>query len=337
MAFEPMNHIVNGDGVTAENYNKIIDIYNATGKLVRTPVDNSQANQTGEASIEISGEGTFVAKNLKGAGGDPAWVRYAKNEAGLDMSATPTSQTKFIGFYSGSVASTNPKDYTWSKYVGKEPSTIILQGQNFIITWDDSTTTTVAIDVSNCKTTEPVSGIVTSVNGQEGAVDIGAISTIFESDKKTAKQSTTSKKLDVFTGNIEFVDKTSLPTLKGEFNILISNDLYDEFNDVCQGNETSIASVRNVVNWLYNQAIKKGETSCVASGIFFAQELNQNVFINKISFYGNSNNLYITVWGNYINTSGAIASVGRAFTLGVNASSFALLLDANIISNNYFE
>lgn len=336
MAFEPMNHIVNGDGVTAENYNKIIDIYNATGKLVRTPVDNSQANQTGEASIEISGEGTFVAKNLKGAGGDPAWVRYAKNEAGLDMSATPTPQTKFIGFYSGSVASTNPKDYTWSKYVGKEPSTIILQGQNFIITWDDSTTTTVAIDVSNCKTTEPVSGIVTSVNGQEGAVDIGAISTIFESDKKTVKQSTISKKLDVFTGNIEFVDKTTLPTIMGEFDILISNDLYDEFYDVCQGNETSGGSVRNVVNWLYNQAIERGETTCVASGIFFSQDINQSVIINKVSFYGNSNKLYFTVWGNYSSTNGVITSVGRSFTLGVNSSDFALRFDANIISNNYF-
>lgn len=337
MAFEPMNHVVNGDGVTEENYNKIIDIYNATGKLVRTPVDNSQANQTGEASIEISGEGTFVAKNLKGAGGDPAWVRYAKNEAGLDMSATPTPQTKFIGFYSGSVASTNPKDYTWSKYVGKEPSTIILQGQNFIITWDDSTTTTVAIDVSNCKTTEPVSGIVTSVNGQEGAVDIGAISTIFESDKKTVKQSTISKKLDVFTGNIEFIDKTILPTIMGEFNILISNDLYDEFDEICQHNVGDTARTRRIVNWLYNQAIKKGAVNCVASGIFFSKDLNQNVFINKVSFYGNSNNLYITAWGYYVNTSGAIAGAGRDFTLGINANDFELLLDANIISNNYFE
>lgn len=236
MAFEPMNHIVNGDGVTAENYNKIIDIYNATGKLVRTPVDNSQANQTGEASIEISGEGTFVAKNLKGAGGDPAWVRYAKNEAGLDMSATPTPQTKFIGFYSGSVASTNPKDYTWSKYVGKEPSTIILQGQNFIITWDDSTTTTVAIDVSNCKTTEPVSGIVTSVNGQEGAVDIGAISTIFESDKTTVKNATKASKSDLI--KVDYTYKSIDDAKKS----LLWSGSYDGGDD--SGSSISVANLK---------------------------------------------------------------------------------------------
>lgn len=286
MAFEPMNHIVNGDGVTAENYNKIIDIYNATGKLVRTPVDNSQANQTGEASIEISKEGTFVAKNLKGAGGDPAWVRYAKNEAGLDMSATPTSQTKFIGFYSGSVASTNPKDYTWSKYVGKEPSTIILQGQNFIITWDDSTTTTVAIDVSNCKTTEPVSGIVTSVNGQEGAVDIGAISTIFESDKTTVKKATLAEKTN-FEALIKFEDGETNRTAVGNFSILFSQDLFEEF-EVARGNQIDF------VRWLAQKNVTG--TFPARGEVYVSQSVNEGFAkIISVSIISTESSLYMSV------------------------------------------
>lgn len=313
MAFEPMNHIVNGDGVTAENYNKIIDIYNATGKLVRTPVDNSQANQTGEASIEISREGTFVAKNLKGAGGDPAWVRYAKNEAGLDMTATPTPQTKFIGFYSGSVASTNPKDYTWSKYVGKEPSTIILQGQNFIITWDDSTTTTVAIDVSNCKTTEPVSGIVTSVNGQEGAVDIGAISTIFESDKTTVKKATLaeSAKKTNFEALIKFEDGATNRTVFGNFSILFSQDLIDEFN-VVKGSQTEF------LRWL---AQKNVAGSFRANGeIYVSQGVNVGFAkIISVSITPIGSSIYMTV-GSILQRDNILVDASKIYTFELDSA-----------------
>lgn len=113
-----------------------------------------------------------LPKGDKGDAGNPVWIRYATDIQGSGITNTPTEATKYIGFYIGATASANPADYTWSKYVGKQPSTIVIEGTSFNITWDDGSTTQVPIDVSQCVTATPIDGIVTSVNGMDGAVVI---------------------------------------------------------------------------------------------------------------------------------------------------------------------
>lgn len=138
-----------------------------TNGITKTPVTVQYSD--GKSSQFV----VSAAQGVQGVGGNPVWVRYAQNNAGLGMSPTPTSETKYIGFYVGSTASEQGSAYTWSKYVGKQPSSVVIEGTNFIITWDDTTSTTVAIDVSQCKVATPVNGIVTSVNGKDGAVVVG--------------------------------------------------------------------------------------------------------------------------------------------------------------------
>lgn len=138
-----------------------------TDGITKTPV-TVQYSDGKSTQFEVS-----AAQGVQGIQGNPVWVRYAQNNAGLGMSSTPTSETKYIGFYVGSTASEQGSAYTWSKYVGKQPSSVVIEGTNFIITWDDTTTTTVAIDVSQCQVATPVNGIVTSVNGKDGAVVVG--------------------------------------------------------------------------------------------------------------------------------------------------------------------
>ena len=70
MAFEPMQPVQNGDAVTETNFNKIVDIYNQTGKLINTPIDNSEADNVGVPSLEITPDENLKAKNLKGISGD---------------------------------------------------------------------------------------------------------------------------------------------------------------------------------------------------------------------------------------------------------------------------
>lgn len=50
------------------------------------------------------------------------YIRYGTDANGSNMTATPTSSTKYIGVYSGtaSTAPTAAKSYTWSKYAGED-------------------------------------------------------------------------------------------------------------------------------------------------------------------------------------------------------------------------
>lgn len=162
---------------------------------------NTQTTTPITVNYDDGTNSSFDVVSARGLKGDPVWVRYATNSAGSGMTATPSSSTKYIGFYVGSAASTTASDYTWSRYVGKEPAAISIgvsddavPSPEVTVEWDDgSSPTVVPVDTSDCYTTEPVNGIVTSVNGMDGAVDIGNISTIFENDKATVKEATRAK------------------------------------------------------------------------------------------------------------------------------------------------
>ncbi len=59
-----------------------------------------------------------------GSDGDSVWIRYAENANGLNMTERPTASTKYMGTYSGTKASTNPSDYSWSQFVGKDGDSV---------------------------------------------------------------------------------------------------------------------------------------------------------------------------------------------------------------------
>lgn len=149
---------------------------------------NTQTTTPITVNYDDGTNSSFNVVSARGLKGDPVWVRYATNNAGSGMTATPSSSTKYIGFYVGSAASTTASDYAWSKYVGKEPSAISIgvsddavPSPEVTVEWDDgSSPTVVPVDTSDCHTTEPVNGIVTSVNGKDGAVVLSAKTLLWE-------------------------------------------------------------------------------------------------------------------------------------------------------------
>lgn len=51
-----------------------------------------------------------------GNDGNSVFIRYATSEDGANMTKQPNSDTKYMGTYIGVKASTDPEDYTWTRY-----------------------------------------------------------------------------------------------------------------------------------------------------------------------------------------------------------------------------
>lgn len=51
-----------------------------------------------------------------GNDGNSVFIRYATSENGANMTKQPNSDTKYMGTYIGAKASTDPEDYTWTRY-----------------------------------------------------------------------------------------------------------------------------------------------------------------------------------------------------------------------------
>lgn len=51
-----------------------------------------------------------------GSDGNSSYIRYATDENGANMTSTPGADTKYIGTFIGPDPSTNPADYTWTRY-----------------------------------------------------------------------------------------------------------------------------------------------------------------------------------------------------------------------------
>lgn len=51
-----------------------------------------------------------------GRDGESIFIMYAADSSGKDMSKTPNSDTKYMGTYIGTSASSNAADYTWTRY-----------------------------------------------------------------------------------------------------------------------------------------------------------------------------------------------------------------------------
>lgn len=51
-----------------------------------------------------------------GQNGDSVFIRYSEESTGKNMTEKPTDSSKWMGTYVGANASTNPADYTWTRY-----------------------------------------------------------------------------------------------------------------------------------------------------------------------------------------------------------------------------
>lgn len=90
---------------------------------------NGSNGSSAQAANGASGKGGTNGKDGKdgqdgkdgkdgkaGQNGDSVFIRYSEESTGKDMTEKPTDASKWMGTYVGANASTNPADYTWTRY-----------------------------------------------------------------------------------------------------------------------------------------------------------------------------------------------------------------------------
>lgn len=157
-------------------------------------------------------------KEVRLPGGTSAtqpWIRYSANSNGNPMSATPSAEAAYVGFFVGLNPSTNPADYTWSRYKGIAISNVALDGFTFVITYENGDTQEVPIDTEDAIIVhEAGDSLVTSFNGETG--DVTGVSSFNGATGEVTGVSSFNGK----TGDIEFTtaeqaDNVLLPS--GEY------------------------------------------------------------------------------------------------------------------------
>lgn len=72
------------------------------------------------------GKSITGAPGEDGKDGSSVFIRYSENANGANMTVKPTANTKYIGTYTGTQASTNPAQYSWSKYTGEDGDSVFV-------------------------------------------------------------------------------------------------------------------------------------------------------------------------------------------------------------------
>lgn len=85
-------------------------------------------NMTEQPTSKTKYMGTYIGANASKNPSDYSWsqyvgndgnsifIRYATSAYGANMTKRPNSDTKYMGTYTGAEASTDPDDYTWTRY-----------------------------------------------------------------------------------------------------------------------------------------------------------------------------------------------------------------------------
>lgn len=99
-----------------------------------------------------------------------SFVRYATDSSGTGMTTTPSSSTKYVGFYNGTKASPAATDYTWSKYIGEDgKSTYFGYLTNEAQTFAAKTATTTTTQVKGLYGTSDITVTLKTINGKTAA------------------------------------------------------------------------------------------------------------------------------------------------------------------------
>ena len=131
-------------------------IVDNNGNVFAVTARTAATSPTIPISYRASIRGTAGADGTDGEDGASVFIRYSASSNGSNMTATPASNTRYIGFYLGQSASNTASDYTWSQYVGKEISEVTIDEFSFVITYDDGTTSTAPLNTENCLVTYAV-------------------------------------------------------------------------------------------------------------------------------------------------------------------------------------
>lgn len=142
-----------GGATVALAFDSIVD---NNGNVFAVTTKTAATSPTIPISYRTSIRGTAGADGTDGEDGDSVFIRYSASSNGANMTATPSANTRYIGFYRGQSASNTASDYTWSQYVGKEISEVAIDEFSFVITYDDGTTSTAPLNTANCLVTYAV-------------------------------------------------------------------------------------------------------------------------------------------------------------------------------------
>ena len=152
-----------GGGLTA----RVVAVEEKTEMPLMTDFDV----QGNTAQIDFNDGSQKEVRLPGGTSATQPWIRYSANANGNPMSATPSAEAAYVGFFVGLNPSTNPADYTWSRYKGIAISNVALDGFTFVITYENGDTQEVPIDTEDAIIVhEAGDSLVTSFNGETGDV-----------------------------------------------------------------------------------------------------------------------------------------------------------------------
>lgn len=133
MSDQELEEFAESMGLSMEELQKLLESYQSdTDKETESKLKEMEEKLTREIR-ENEGEdgkdGNNGAQGEQGERGEEGktgntgksvFIRYSEKENGERMTESPTAATKYMGTYTGTKASTNPSDYSWSQYVGND-------------------------------------------------------------------------------------------------------------------------------------------------------------------------------------------------------------------------
>lgn len=133
MSDQELEEFAESMGLSMEELQKLLESYQSdTDKETESKLKEMEEKLTREIR-ENEGEdgkdGNNGAQGEQGEQGEEGktgntgksvFIRYSEKENGERMTESPTAATKYMGTYTGTKASTNPSDYSWSQYVGND-------------------------------------------------------------------------------------------------------------------------------------------------------------------------------------------------------------------------
>lgn len=120
--------ILNGsDGKSTDQTDEATVINGIDGKDGADGKDGIDGRDGRDGKDGTDGASITGAKGDTGNNGNSVFIRYSAYENGANMTENPTASTKYIGTYTGTKASTNPSQYSWSKYTGDDGNSVFIR------------------------------------------------------------------------------------------------------------------------------------------------------------------------------------------------------------------
>lgn len=140
MSDQELEEFAKSMGLSMEELQKLIESYQSdTDKETDSKLKEMEEKLTkvireneGEDGKDgnngVQGEkGEKGQEGKTGNTGKSVFIRYSEKENGERMTESPTAATKYMGTYTGTKASTNPSDYSWSQYVGNDGNSVFIR------------------------------------------------------------------------------------------------------------------------------------------------------------------------------------------------------------------